>query len=362
MGLLTRLLDPKPGQVLLDGVDLRDYRLADLRNQFAHRPTGARAVLDHRRGEHRLRPARCQPKRGRGGGHGGATPMTSSSSCLTAMTRRSGERGMRLSGGERQRISLARAFLKDAPVLILDEPTSSVDVRTEQLILDAVERLTTGRTSFMISHRPGDLGLVRHRPRDRRRPRDGHDRVDAAVDSRRKRTGAAHPRGLGMSAGCARVGRRRPGRLPLRHPTTRRSRPCAPRALAGCSNVSLDGAATQRARHRRPRQNCSSYSSCRRRRRRRRRRFRPPSREAPPLTRADGPSGRHRLACPREDVDGPAAEDQRGEVSSISRDGVKHQPNTDPSRISRARTQDGGPRGDRTHNPRIKSPLLCQLS
>jgi ATP-binding cassette subfamily B protein len=68
-----------------------------------------------------------------------------------------GERGMQLSGGERQRISVARAFLKDAPILILDEPTSSVDVRTEQLILDAIERLTTGRTSFMISHRPGTL-------------------------------------------------------------------------------------------------------------------------------------------------------------------------------------------------------------
>ena len=64
-----------------------------------------------------------------------------------------GERGMRLSGGERQRISLARAFLKDAPILILDEPTSSVDVRTEAVIMEAMERLMSGRTSFMIAHR-----------------------------------------------------------------------------------------------------------------------------------------------------------------------------------------------------------------
>jgi ATP-binding cassette, subfamily B, bacterial len=64
-----------------------------------------------------------------------------------------GERGMKLSGGERQRISLARAFLKDAPVLILDEPTSSVDTRTEGLILEAMERLMAGRTTFMIAHR-----------------------------------------------------------------------------------------------------------------------------------------------------------------------------------------------------------------
>ena len=70
---------------------------------------------------------------------------------------RVGERGMRLSGGERQRISLARAFLKDAPVLILDEPTSSVDVRTEREILDAMKRLMEGRTSLLIAHRPSTL-------------------------------------------------------------------------------------------------------------------------------------------------------------------------------------------------------------
>ena len=64
-----------------------------------------------------------------------------------------GERGMRLSGGERQRISLARAFLKDAPILILDEPTSSVDVKTEAAIVEAMERLMQGRTTFIITHR-----------------------------------------------------------------------------------------------------------------------------------------------------------------------------------------------------------------
>jgi ATP-binding cassette subfamily B protein len=64
-----------------------------------------------------------------------------------------GERGMRLSGGERQRIALARAFLKDAPILILDEPTSSVDIKTEAAIMEAMEKLMRGRTSFMITHR-----------------------------------------------------------------------------------------------------------------------------------------------------------------------------------------------------------------
>ena len=60
---------------------------------------------------------------------------------------------MRLSGGERQRISLARAFLKNAPVLILDEPTSSVDTRTEEVIIEAMQRLMANRTTFMIAHR-----------------------------------------------------------------------------------------------------------------------------------------------------------------------------------------------------------------
>ena len=66
---------------------------------------------------------------------------------------------MRLSGGERQRIALARAFLKDAPILILDEPTSSVDVGTEAAILRALEVLMRGRTTFVISHRASALEL-----------------------------------------------------------------------------------------------------------------------------------------------------------------------------------------------------------
>ena len=64
-----------------------------------------------------------------------------------------GERGAQLSGGERQRISMARAFLKDAPILILDEPTSAIDSKTEVVILDALERLMAGRTTFLVAHR-----------------------------------------------------------------------------------------------------------------------------------------------------------------------------------------------------------------
>jgi ATP-binding cassette subfamily B protein/subfamily B ATP-binding cassette protein MsbA len=64
-----------------------------------------------------------------------------------------GERGATLSGGQRQRLSIARALLTDAPVLILDEPTSALDAGTEELILQAMARLTAGRTTFIVAHR-----------------------------------------------------------------------------------------------------------------------------------------------------------------------------------------------------------------
>lgn len=152
LSLLTRFADPSRGRILLDGIDLRDHRLADLRDQFGivlQEPvlfsTTIAENIAYAREEATLDEIVL------------AARMASAHDFITALPRgyetMVGERGMSLSGGERQRISLARAFLKDAPILILDEPTSSIDVTTEASIMDAIDRLLEGRTSFLITHR-----------------------------------------------------------------------------------------------------------------------------------------------------------------------------------------------------------------
>jgi ATP-binding cassette, subfamily B, bacterial len=156
VSLLTRFYDPTAGTVLLDGVDLRDLRVADLRNQFAivlQDPVLFSATIAEN-------IAYARP-------HASFDEIVAAAAAANVhdfvaglpdgYETQVGERGMRLSGGERQRISLARAFLKDAPILILDEPTSSVDMRTEAVIIEAMERLMDGRTSFMIAHRLSTL-------------------------------------------------------------------------------------------------------------------------------------------------------------------------------------------------------------
>ena len=156
VSLLARFHDVSSGQILLDGVDLRDYKLDDLRNQFAivlQEPVLFSTSIAENIGY--ARPGASEEEIVRAAklanAHDFIMDLPDGYQTLV------GERGMRLSGGERQRISLARAFLKDAPILILDEPTSAVDVRTEAAIMQAMERLMCGRTTFMIAHRPSTL-------------------------------------------------------------------------------------------------------------------------------------------------------------------------------------------------------------
>jgi len=158
VGLLMRFYDVTDGRVLLDGVDVRDYRLSDLRRQFAivlQEPvlfsTSIRENIAYGRPDATFEDVQAAAVAA--GAHDFVTALPDGYETLV------GERGMRLSGGERQRISLARAFLKNAPILVLDEPTSSVDVHTEAEIMQALRRLMTGRTTFLIAHRLSTLDV-----------------------------------------------------------------------------------------------------------------------------------------------------------------------------------------------------------
>src|SRR3989441_5008995 len=154
--LLLRFFDTTQGAITLDDVDLKNYKLADLRNQFA--VVLQDTVLFSTTITENIRFARPSATIAEvveaataANAHEFITDLPDGYDTLV------GERGMKLSGGQRQRISLARAFLKNAPILILDEPTSSLDVHTEAAILDTIQELMKGRTTLMIAHRPSTL-------------------------------------------------------------------------------------------------------------------------------------------------------------------------------------------------------------
>ncbi|MGE0683243.1 MAG: ABC transporter ATP-binding protein [Candidatus Binatia bacterium] len=152
VSLVPRFYDPQQGRVLLDGVDIREFTLASLRQQVAMvlqpplvfpisiaeniaygRPEASQEEI-----ERAARLARIHEK-----------IMSLPQGYDTIVS----EQGSTLSEGERQRLTIARAILRDAPILILDEPTSSVDAETEALIMEGLEQLMTGRTTFIIAHR-----------------------------------------------------------------------------------------------------------------------------------------------------------------------------------------------------------------
>jgi ATP-binding cassette subfamily B protein/subfamily B ATP-binding cassette protein MsbA len=150
--LIPRFFDPWQGRVLVDGVDVRTVQLASLRAQIA-------LVLQ----EPFLLPLSVAENIAYGRLGAGREEIIAAAVSANAdeFIQRLpdgydtvlGERGATLSGGQRQRLAIARALLKDAPVLILDEPTAALDAQTEGLLLAALERLMAGRTTFIIAHR-----------------------------------------------------------------------------------------------------------------------------------------------------------------------------------------------------------------
>jgi ATP-binding cassette subfamily B protein/subfamily B ATP-binding cassette protein MsbA len=152
ISLIPRFLDPWEGRVTLDGIDVRELSLTELRQHVAL--VSQDAVL---------LPISIADNIAYGRPHASRAEVEAAARAANATEFIDrlpdrydtvvGERGATLSGGQRQRLAIARALLKNAPVLILDEPTSALDAETEHLILDALDRLIANRTTFVIAHR-----------------------------------------------------------------------------------------------------------------------------------------------------------------------------------------------------------------
>ncbi|MCB9431341.1 MAG: ABC transporter ATP-binding protein [Ardenticatenaceae bacterium] len=150
--LLLRFYEISNGRIVLDGADIREYRLEDLRRQFGIVPqesvlfaTSIRQNIAYGRPEATDDEIVAAAKAANA--HGFIQQLPNGYDTVV------GERGGTLSGGQRQRIAIARALLRDAPVLILDEPTAALDAESEDLVMSALDRLMQGRTTFIIAHR-----------------------------------------------------------------------------------------------------------------------------------------------------------------------------------------------------------------
>jgi ATP-binding cassette subfamily B protein len=158
MSLLIRFYDPKRGRILIDGIDIRKVKLRALREQISvvlQEPLLFSGTIGDNIRYGKLDASMDEVTE--------AADAANAHDFISQLPKGYetpiGERGADVSGGERQRICVARAFLKDAPILVLDEPTSSIDSRTENVILDALDELMLGRTSFLVAHR---LSTVRN--------------------------------------------------------------------------------------------------------------------------------------------------------------------------------------------------------
>ncbi|KAA2284429.1 lipid A export permease/ATP-binding protein MsbA [Arenimonas fontis] len=157
--LLPRFYEASEGQVLVDGRPVQDYRLADLRRQIAL--VGQRVMLFDDSVAANIAygmPDRADPERIRAAAEA-ANALEFIERLPGGMQARIGENGGLLSGGQRQRLAIARAILKDAPILILDEATAALDTESERLVQAALDRLIPDRTTLVIAHR---LSTVEH--------------------------------------------------------------------------------------------------------------------------------------------------------------------------------------------------------
>jgi subfamily B ATP-binding cassette protein MsbA len=159
--LLPRFFDPTSGRVLIDGVDIRDVTLASLRALFGKVTQDVFLFNDTVRnniayGRPDVAMEKIEAAAKAALAHEFIQRLPNGYDTMI------GERGTRLSGGERQRLAIARAILKDAPILILDEATSALDTESEALVQEALGNLMKNRTVFVIAHR---LSTVRRADR-----------------------------------------------------------------------------------------------------------------------------------------------------------------------------------------------------
>ncbi len=152
VSLIPRFYDAREGRILIDGRDVRDYQLKSLRSQIGMVlqpplvfPVTVRENIAYGRPDATDREVEAAARLARI--HDSIASLPKGYETVV------GEQGATLSEGERQRITIARAILRDAPILILDEPTSSVDAETEAFIMEGLNKLTEGRTTFIIAHR-----------------------------------------------------------------------------------------------------------------------------------------------------------------------------------------------------------------
>src|SRR2546427_3215318 len=158
VSLIKRFHDVKSGAVFVDGIDVRKFKIKSLRQQVSvvlQNPELFSGPITDNIRYGRLEATKQEVIEAAKGANAHDFIQRLPKGYETEL----GEGGAQLSVGERQRICIARAFLKDAPILILDEPTSSIDSRTEAVILDALDRLSVDRTTFVIAHR---LSTIRH--------------------------------------------------------------------------------------------------------------------------------------------------------------------------------------------------------